>query len=83
MPRRIALKPEDTRLLERIRGQQWTVDELRWVLSHLDERAPTLIVQELHAKLVLLSADAQTAIKSPESRRESPPRRSSDSARYC
>jgi hypothetical protein len=60
MARRTHLKPEDKRLLERIRGQQWTVDELRWVLSHLDERAPTLLVQELHAKLILVSAEAQT-----------------------
>jgi hypothetical protein len=51
MARRTALKPEDKRLLARIRGQQWTVEELRWVLTHLDPRAPTLIVQELHAKL--------------------------------
>jgi len=50
--RRIALKPEDKRLLARIRGQQWSVDELRWVLTRLDERAPTLIIQELHAKLI-------------------------------
>jgi hypothetical protein len=60
MARRTHLKPEDKRLLERIRGQQWTVDELRWVLSHLDARAPTLLVQELHAKLILVSAEAQT-----------------------
>jgi hypothetical protein len=55
MARRTHLKPEDKRLLERIRGQQWTLEELRWVLSHLDAKAPTLLVQELHAKLVLVS----------------------------
>jgi hypothetical protein len=58
MARRTHLKPEDKRLLERIRGQQWTADELRWVLSHLDERAPTLLVQELHAKLRTVSAES-------------------------
>jgi hypothetical protein len=57
MARRTALKPEDKRLLERIRSQQWRVDELRWVLTHLDPRAPTLIVQELHAKLREVSAE--------------------------
>jgi hypothetical protein len=51
MARRTALKPEDQRLLARLRGQHWTVDELRWVLTYLDERAPTLIVQVIHARL--------------------------------
>jgi hypothetical protein len=61
MARRTALKPEDQRLLERIRGQQWTADELRWVLSHLDDHAPTLIIQELHAKLIFVSAQRREA----------------------
>jgi hypothetical protein len=52
MARRTPPKPEDRRLLERIRGQHWTVDELRRVLTHLDLRAPTLVVQEVHAKLM-------------------------------
>jgi hypothetical protein len=56
MARRTHLKPEGKRLLARIRGQQWTADELRWVLSHLDASAPTSIIQELHAKLLLVSA---------------------------
>jgi predicted nucleic acid-binding protein len=56
MARRTHLKPEDKQLLERIRGQQWTVDELRWVLTHLDAGAPTLVIQELHAKLIAVSA---------------------------
>jgi hypothetical protein len=51
MARRTALKPEDTRLLERIRGQQWTAEELRWVLTHLDASAPVLVVQTVRAKL--------------------------------
>jgi hypothetical protein len=58
MARRTHLKPEDKRLLERLRGQHWTVEELRWVLTHLDERAPTLLVQALRAKLILVSAEA-------------------------
>jgi hypothetical protein len=42
MARRTHLKPENKRLLERIRGQHWTVEELRWVLTHLDPCEPTL-----------------------------------------
>jgi hypothetical protein len=49
---RTHLNPEDKRLLERLRGQQWTMEELRWVLSHLDEPAPTLLVQTIHARLL-------------------------------
>jgi hypothetical protein len=56
MARRTHLQREDKRLLARIRGQQWSADELRWVLTHLDARAPTLIVQEIHAKLREVSA---------------------------
>jgi hypothetical protein len=61
MARRTHLKPEDKRLLERIRGQHWTVEELRWVLTHLDARAPTLVMQAVHAKLIAVSADATSA----------------------
>ena len=57
MARRTHLKPEDTRLLEPLRGQQWTVDELRR-LTHLDARTPTLVIQEIHPKLIAVSADA-------------------------
>ena len=53
MARRIALKPEDKRLLPNLRGQHWTAEALRWVLTHLNPRAPTLIVQELHATLAV------------------------------
>jgi hypothetical protein len=59
MARRTAFKPEDQRLLERFRGQHWTVDELRWVLTHLDPEAPTLVMQEVHAKQILLSAQTR------------------------
>jgi hypothetical protein len=55
--RRTRLKPEDKRLLAHIRGQQWTADELRWVLAHLDAQAPTLLIGELHAKLSAASAE--------------------------
>jgi hypothetical protein len=57
MARRTHLKPEDTRLLERLRGQQWTPDELRWVLNHLDEKAPTLLVQTVRARLREVEAE--------------------------
>jgi hypothetical protein len=61
MARRTTLKPEDKRLLARIRSQQWTADELRWVLAHLDARAPTLLIEELHAKLLAVWADVTSA----------------------
>jgi hypothetical protein len=54
MARRTHLKEWDKRLLARIRRGQWTADELEWVLAHLDERTPTLVIQEVHAKLIKL-----------------------------
>jgi hypothetical protein len=52
MARRTTLRAWDKRLLDRLRRGQWTVAELEWVLQHLDEQAPTLIIQEIHAKLI-------------------------------
>jgi hypothetical protein len=52
MARRTYLKAWDKRLLMRIRQGYWTADELQWVLDHLDEHAPTLVIQEIHDKLV-------------------------------
>jgi hypothetical protein len=52
MTRRTQLKVWDKRLLAKIRQGYWTTDELQWVLDHLDEQAPTLVIQEIHAKLV-------------------------------
>ena len=52
MARRTHLKAGDKRLLMRIRQGYWTTDELQWVLDHLDEQAPTLVIQDIHAKLV-------------------------------
>jgi hypothetical protein len=52
MARRTHLNAWDKRLLMRIRQGYWTADELEWVLSHLDERAPTLIIQEIYDKLL-------------------------------
>jgi hypothetical protein len=52
MARRTHLKAWDKRLLMRIRQGYWTANELQWVLDHLDEQAPTLVIQEIHAKLV-------------------------------
>jgi hypothetical protein len=37
------------------------VDELRWVLTHLDERSPTLVIQEIHAKLIAVPAQTSQA----------------------
>jgi hypothetical protein len=52
MARRTHLKAWDKRLLMRIRQGYWTADELQWVLDHLDEQTPTLVIQEIHDKLV-------------------------------
>ncbi len=48
MARRTHLKAWDKRLLMRIRQGYWTTDELQWVLDHLDEQTPTLVIQEIH-----------------------------------
>lgn len=60
MNRRTALKAWDKRLLERIRRGKWTADELQWVLTHLDARTPTLVIQEIHDKLIELQGQPQT-----------------------
>jgi hypothetical protein len=52
MARRTHLNVWDKRLLMRIRQGHWTAHELQWVLDHLDEQAPTLVIQEIYAKLV-------------------------------
>jgi hypothetical protein len=54
MGRRTQLNVWDKRLLERIRRGRWSAAELEWVLMHLDERAPTLLIQEIHDKLIAL-----------------------------
>jgi hypothetical protein len=51
MARRTHLKAWDKRLLERIQRGRWSVEELQWVLSHLDERTPTLVIQKIHARM--------------------------------
>jgi hypothetical protein len=48
------LNEQDKRLLARLRQGFWTTDELPWVLDHLDEQSPMLVVQEIHAKFVEL-----------------------------
>jgi hypothetical protein len=59
MARRTALKAWDKRLLERIRRGKWSAAELQWVLTHLDQRTPTSVVQEIHDKLMDLEQHAQ------------------------
>jgi hypothetical protein len=60
MGRRTALKAWDKRLLERIRRGKWTADELQWVLTHLDARTPTLVIQEIQDKLIALQGRPHT-----------------------
>jgi hypothetical protein len=52
MARRTDLKEWDKRLLDRIRNERWSVEDLQWVLAHLDARTPTLVIQETNAKLI-------------------------------
>jgi hypothetical protein len=54
MERRAQLNAWDKRLLAWIRRGRWSAAELEWVLAHLDERAPTLLIQEIHDKLMAL-----------------------------
>ena len=61
MTRRTALNAWDKRLLDRIRRGQWSAAELPWVLTHLDQRTPTLVVQEIHEKLMALEPPVQPA----------------------
>jgi hypothetical protein len=56
MGRRTHLKAWDKRLLARIHRGRWSVPELEWVLAHLDERTPTLVIQEIHAKISILES---------------------------
>jgi hypothetical protein len=60
MGRRTALKAWDKRLLARIRRGKWTADELQWVLTHLDARTPTLVIQEIYDKLIALQGHPHT-----------------------
>ena len=60
MGRRTHLKAWDKRLLARIQRGQWSADELQWVLSHLDERTPTLVIEEIYAKLLALRSEPPT-----------------------
>jgi hypothetical protein len=60
MARRTHLKEWDKRLLERIRRGHWSADELEWLFTHLDEHPPTLVMQEIHAKLIELHSPAKT-----------------------
>jgi hypothetical protein len=57
MGRRTHLKAWDKRLLARIQRGRWSADELQWVLAHLDPRTPTLVIEEIYAKLLALRQD--------------------------
>jgi hypothetical protein len=54
--RRTTLTKPDKQLLARIRRGKWSAEELQWVLTHLDVRTPTLVIQEIHAKLIDVQA---------------------------
>jgi hypothetical protein len=52
MTRRITLRAWDNRLLQKLRSEHWGVTELQWLLTHLDKRTPTSVLQEIHGKLI-------------------------------
>jgi hypothetical protein len=52
MERRTTLTSAERALLTKLRAGTWLTIELQWVLRHLDPRTPTLVVQEIHAKLI-------------------------------
>jgi hypothetical protein len=51
-PRRTKLKPAEQALLRKLRRGTWSVAELDWLLAHLPADTPTLLVQQLHSKLI-------------------------------
>ena len=57
MARRTHLKAWDKWLLERIQRGRWSADELQWVLTHLEARTPTLVIEAIYAKLIALGGD--------------------------
>ena len=54
--RRLTPSAADHVLLRRLAEQRWTVEELRWVATHLDPRAPTIVVEAVQARLRELEA---------------------------
>ena len=54
--RRLSPSAADHVLLRRLAEQRWTVEELRWVATHLDPRAPTMVGDAVQARLRELEA---------------------------
>jgi hypothetical protein len=61
MARRTHLIKAEKQLLLRLRRGQWAEAELRWLLAHLDEHTPRLVIQEIHAKLIQVRLQRQQA----------------------
>jgi hypothetical protein len=48
-------------LLRKLQRGTWRAAELDWVLAHLPADAPTLLVQQLHSKLI----EVQESVQAP------------------
>jgi hypothetical protein len=57
--RRTTLTKAEQALLRKLQRGVWTAAELTWLLAHLPADTPTLLVQQLHSKLIELQASTQ------------------------
>jgi hypothetical protein len=53
-PRHTTLTKAEQALLRKLQRGTWTATELDWLLAHLPADTPTLLVQQLHSKLIEL-----------------------------
>jgi hypothetical protein len=58
-PRRTTLTKAEQALLRKLQRGTWRADELDWLLAHLPADTPTLLVQQLHSKLIDVHQSAQ------------------------
>jgi hypothetical protein len=59
-PRRTKLKPAEQALLPKLQHLTFSAAEIEWLLAHLPADTPTLLVQQLHSKLIELQESRQT-----------------------
>jgi hypothetical protein len=57
--RRTTLTKAEQALLRKLQRGVFSADELNWILAHLSADTPTLLVQQLHGKLIEVQEAAQ------------------------
>jgi hypothetical protein len=57
--RRTTLTKAEQALLRKLQRGACRIDELNWLLAHLPADTPTLLVQQLHSRLIELQASTQ------------------------